>query len=63
MKDRTLTIKLSLCALALGTGLAARAAAPVITNLTMFGGTPRFGVHSDLGFTNQIQFCTNLSQT
>jgi formylglycine-generating enzyme required for sulfatase activity len=63
MKHRTLAIKLSLGALALGTGFAARAAAPVITNLTMVGATPRFGVHSDLGITNQIQCCTNLSQT
>jgi formylglycine-generating enzyme required for sulfatase activity len=29
----------------------------------MVGATPRFGVHSDLGITNQIQCCTNLSQT
>ena len=49
--------------MALGTGVAAQAAAPVITNITMVGATPRFGVHSDLGITNQIQCCTNLSQT
>jgi formylglycine-generating enzyme required for sulfatase activity len=28
----------------------------------MAGAAPRFGVHSDLGITNQIQSCTNLSQ-
>jgi hypothetical protein len=28
----------------------------------MSGTAPRFGVHSDLGITNQIQSCTNLSQ-
>jgi formylglycine-generating enzyme required for sulfatase activity len=43
--------------------LAAHAAAPVITNITMVGATPRFGVQSDLGVTNQVQYCTNLSQT
>jgi lysophospholipase L1-like esterase len=39
-----------------------QAAAPVITNVTMVGATPQFGVHSDLGIINQIQYCTNLSQ-
>ena len=63
MKNRATAIKLSLGALALWTGLAAQAAAPVITNVTMVGAAPRFGIHSDLGITNQIQCCTNLSQT
>jgi sulfatase modifying factor 1 len=63
MQNRATAIKLSLGALALWTGLAAQAAAPVITNITMVGATPRFGVHSDLGTTNQIQYCTNLSET
>ena len=62
-EDRATAIKLSLGALALWTGLAAQAAAPVITNITMVGAAPRFGVQSDLGITNQIQYCTNLSQT
>jgi formylglycine-generating enzyme len=43
--------------------MAAQGAVPVITNITMFGATPRFGVHSDLGITNQVQYCTNLSQS
>jgi formylglycine-generating enzyme required for sulfatase activity len=63
VKNRATAFKLSLGALALWTGLAAQAAAPVITNITMVGATPRFGVQSDLGVTNQIQCCTNLSQT
>jgi formylglycine-generating enzyme len=63
MKNRGTALKFSLGALAFGTGLAAQAAAPVITNITMVGVTPRFGIHSDLGITNQIQCCTNLSQT
>jgi formylglycine-generating enzyme required for sulfatase activity len=63
MKNRATTIKLSLGALALAAGVAAQAAALVITNITMVGATPRFGVQSDLGITNQIQCCTNLSQT
>ena len=56
------TMKLSLCALALGAGLAAQAAALVITNFTLAGATPQFGVQSDLGITNYIECCTNLSQ-
>ena len=56
-------ISIGLCALALGAGIAAQAAAPVITNMTLVGATPQFGVHSDLGITNQIQCCTDLSQT
>ena len=63
MKNRATAIKLSLGALALWACAAAQAAAPVITNITMVGAAPRFGVHSDLGITNQIQCCTNLSQT
>jgi hypothetical protein len=63
MKNRATAIKLSLGALALWMGVAAQTAAPVITNITMVGATPRFGVLSDLGVTNQIQSCTNLSQT
>ena len=57
------TIIIGLCALALGATVAARAAPPVITNITMVGMTPQFAVQSDLGITNQIQCCTNLSQT
>jgi formylglycine-generating enzyme len=63
MKTISQAVSIGLGALALGAGVAAQAAAPVITNITMVGATPRFGVHSDLGITNQIQCCTNLSQT
>ncbi len=59
---RATTLRAGLCALVLGTGLAAQAAAPVITNLTLAGATAQFGVYSDLGITNQIQCCTNLGQ-
>jgi formylglycine-generating enzyme len=62
MRNRATATALSLGALVLWTGLATQAAAPVITNITMVGATPRFGVRSDLGITNQIQYCTNLSQ-
>jgi formylglycine-generating enzyme len=48
---------------ALGASGAAQAAAPIITNITMVGATPQFGVQSDLGVTNQVQYCPNLSQT
>jgi formylglycine-generating enzyme required for sulfatase activity len=41
----------------------AQAAAPVLTNITMVGGTPQFGVLSDVGVTNQIQCSTNLNPT
>ena len=63
MKAALQAVSVGLCALAFGTSLAAQGAAPVITNITMVGATPRFGVRSDLGITNQIQCCTNLSQT
>jgi formylglycine-generating enzyme required for sulfatase activity len=56
-------MSIGVCALALGAAIAARAAAPVITNLTLVGATPQFAIQSDLGITNQIQYCTNLSQT
>ncbi len=35
---------------------------PVISNVTVVGPTVRFGVQSALGITNQVQYCTNLSQ-
>jgi formylglycine-generating enzyme len=41
---------------------AAHAGTLAITNISMVGATPRFAVQSDLGVTNQIQCCTNLSQ-
>ncbi len=63
MKYRVSAIKFGLGAWALGVGVLAQAAVPVITNITMVGATPRFGVQSGLGGTNQIQCCTNLSQT
>src|ERR1039457_2147940 len=61
MNELTTAMKLSLCALGLGTGVAAQAAAPVITNITTVGATPQFAVQSELGVTNQIQYCTDLS--
>ena len=63
MKRALHIVRIGLSALALGAGVAAQGAAPVITNITMVGATPQFGVQSDLGITNQIQYCTNLSQT
>ena len=53
-------MRIGLCALALGAGMAAQGAAPVITDTAM---VPRFTIQSDLGVTNQIQYCTNLNQT
>jgi len=39
----------------------ARAAAPILTNMTIVGTTPQFEVHSQLGQTNEIQCRTNLN--
>jgi sulfatase modifying factor 1 len=61
MNKLTTAMKLSLCALGLGISLAAHSAAPVVTNITTVGATPQFAVQSDLGVTNQIQYCTDLS--
>jgi formylglycine-generating enzyme required for sulfatase activity len=61
MNELTTAMKLSLCALGLGISLAAHSAAPVVTNITTVGATPQFTVQSDLGVTNQIQYCTDLS--
>jgi formylglycine-generating enzyme required for sulfatase activity len=55
-------MKLGLGALALGVWVAAQAAAPVVTNITMVGATPRFSIQSVVGITNQIQCSTNLGQ-
>jgi formylglycine-generating enzyme required for sulfatase activity len=63
MKTRTEWIKLGLGALALGVGVAAQAAAPVIQSIEMVGANPRLGIQSDVGSTNQIQYSTNLGQT
>ena len=63
MKSKSRTMRIGLCALALGAGMAAQGAAPVITNITMVGAMPQFGVQSVLGVTNQIQYCSNLNQT
>ena len=63
MKTRTNGLKLGVGALALGVCVAAQAAAPAITNITMVGTTPQFRIQSDLGITNQIQYATNLGQT
>jgi len=60
MKSKSRTMRMGLCALALGAGMAAQGAAPVITDTAM---VPRFTIQSDLGVTNQIQYCTNLNQT
>jgi len=62
LQERTIGMKLRLCAVALGAAVAAQAAAPVITNFTMVGAAPRFGIHSARDITNQIQRCTNLSE-
>ena len=63
LKTRTNGLKLGVGALALGVCVAAQAAAPAITNITMVGTTPQFRIQSDLGITNQIQYVTNLGQT
>ena len=51
-------MKLSLCTLALGAGLAAQGAV-VIANTTL---VPRLTIQSGLGVTNQIQYSANLSK-
>jgi formylglycine-generating enzyme required for sulfatase activity len=61
MNELTTAMKLCLCVLGLGISLAAHSAAPVVTNMTTVGATPQFAVQSDLGVTNQIQYCTDLS--
>jgi len=63
MKTKSRIMSIGLCALALGAAVVTQGAAPVITNITMVGATPQFGVQSALGVTNQIQYCTNLNQT
>jgi hypothetical protein len=62
VKNISRTISIGLGALALGAAVAAQGAAPVITDTAM---VPRFTftIQSDLAVTNQIQYCTNLSQT
>ena len=59
MKTKSRTMSIGLCALALGAGMAAQGAAPVITDTAL---VPRFTIQSDLGVPNQIQYCTNLGQ-
>jgi hypothetical protein len=56
-------VRIGFSALAVWACGATQAAPPVITNITQVGATPQFGVQSDLGITNQIQYCTNLRQT
>jgi hypothetical protein len=63
LKTHPQASRIGLCAVAFGAAVAAQAAAPVITNITMVRATPQFDIKSDLGITNQIQCCTNLSQT
>jgi hypothetical protein len=60
MKTRSQAIKPRLAALALGACVTAQAAGPGITNIAM---VPRLTIQSDLGVTNQILYCTNLSGT
>jgi formylglycine-generating enzyme required for sulfatase activity len=60
VKNISRTISIGLGALALGAAVAAQGAAPVITDTAM---VPRFTIQSDLGVTNQIQYCTSLNQT
>ncbi len=40
----------------------AQSAPLCISNISMVGGSPRLLVQSDVGITNEIQYCTNLSQ-
>jgi formylglycine-generating enzyme len=63
MRTVSHTARIGLIALLLGTAVAVQAAAPAITNITMVGATPRFGVRSDVGSINQIQYTTNLGTT
>ena len=63
MKTESRTASLGLCALAVGACLAAHAAAPVITNITLFGANPRLSVQSEVGLINQIEYSTNLGLT
>jgi formylglycine-generating enzyme len=51
---------ISLCALAVGAGAAAQAAAPAITNVAM---VPRLSIVSDVGAADQIEYCTHLGQS
>ncbi|MEI7939010.1 MAG: SUMF1/EgtB/PvdO family nonheme iron enzyme [Verrucomicrobiota bacterium] len=59
MKIPSRTMSLGLGVMALG-AIVAQGAAPVITSTAM---VPRFTIQSSLGITNQIQYCTDLSQT
>ena len=63
MKITLQTIRNGLSAFALGASVAAQAAAPVITNITVVAAKPRFSIRSDVGVTNLIQYSTNLSHT
>ena len=63
MKAALRVVGIGLSVLALGSGLAAQAQAPIMTNVTMVGATPQFEVLSTVGLTNQIQYSTNLSLT
>jgi hypothetical protein len=62
MNSVSQAVRIGLGAWALGASLAAQAAPPVITNITMVGATPQFAVQSDLGIPNQTEYSTNLSQ-
>jgi hypothetical protein len=53
------TMSLGLGVIALG-AIVAQGAAPVISGTAM---VPRFTIQSSLAITNQIQYCTDLSQT
>ena len=63
MKTESRTDSLGLCTLAVGACLAAHAAAPVITNITLFGANPRLSIQSEVGLINQIEYSTNLGLT
>ena len=56
----TQALKRTLGALAVGAGVAAQAAPPVITNIAM---VPRLSIVSDVGAADQIAYCTNLGQS
>ena len=56
-------MKLRLCALALGAGVAVQAAAPVIQSIKMVAANARLTVQAEVGSPIEIQYSTNLSQT
>src|ERR1039457_4593671 len=60
MKIPLQAMKIGLCALGLGAGVAVHAQPSIITNIAM---VPWLTIESQVGWTNQIQYSPNLSQT